>query len=116
MCDKTSTALQILKAQPNHGGLSEAACMLFEQVIEDNKKTTKKVEEIHEEMAAVKSDVRSLKEDVTRILQIVEKPSWWTKFWDQYGSKIVLTILFLAASLFCKIAIPEMIDLWKAVQ
>ena len=115
MCDKTSTALQVFKAQPNHGGLSEAACMLFEKVIEDNKKTTKKVEEIHEEVATLQTDVQMVKSDVARISSIVERPGWWSRFWEQYGSKIVLSFLFLTASVFCRFALPELVDLWEVL-
>lgn len=89
--------------------------MLFEQVIQDNKKTTQKVEEVHAEVSILKSDFQVVKSEVSRILSIVERPSWWSRFWEQYGSKIVLSIFFLTASLFCKFAIPELIDLWEAL-
>lgn len=108
MCDKTATALKVLLAQPDRGGLSEAAAMVFEQVIEDTKK-------IEGRLSNLETDVGTIKADVSKLVERFSKPSWLSQFWNTYGNKIVLTALILLGGIATRYALPEILEIWKAV-
>lgn len=108
MCDKTATALKVLLAQPNRGGLSEAAAMVFEQVIEDTKK-------IEGRLSNLETDVGAIKQDVSLLVQRFSKPSWLSRFWEKHGDKLVLIMVLIVAAYLSHYALPELTAMWRAL-
>lgn len=114
MCEKTATALKVLLAQPDRGGLSEAAAMVFEQVIEDTKKIEGRLSKLEMNSEETKAELLEMKTMLKGLVDHFQAGSWLKRFWDSYGNKITLTALGLIAAIATKYAIPEIIELWKA--
>lgn len=122
MCDKTATALETLLAQPDRGGLTEASALVFKQVVKDTQKMEKRmttleqtVVETKDRVTAIEGDVKDLHSKLDKVIAYMESPSWIKRFWDAYGNKIVLFALILGAAILTKYAVPELVDLWKAL-
>lgn len=114
MCEKTTTALKVLLAQPDRGGLSEAAAMVFEQVIEDTKKIEGRLSKLEATSEETKTEVIEMKTMLKSIMEHFKEESWFKRFWNKFGDKIVLVGLTLVAGVVTKYALPEILNVWKA--
>lgn len=122
MCDKTETALETLLSQPDRGGLTEASALVFKQVVKDTQKMEKRmtileqtVVETKDRVTTIEMEVKDLHSKLDKVIKYMESPSWIKRFWDAYGNKIVLFTLILGAAIITKYAVPELVDLWKAL-
>lgn len=115
MCDKTKTALNILLEQPDQGGLSKAAALVFQSVVGDTEKMEERMTKVEQRLGAVESKVDTINTKLDRVLQYYDNPSWFHQFWNSYGNKIVLVALTLIAGVVTRYALPEIIEVWKAL-
>lgn len=122
MCEKTATALETLLAQPDRGGLTEASALVFKQVVKDTQKMEKRmtaveqtVIETKDRVTAIEGDVKNLHSKLDKVIAYMESPSWFKKFWDKYGNRIVISALIIGAAIITKHTVPELVDMWKAL-
>lgn len=115
MCGQTKTALKVLLAQPDRGGLSEAAALVFESVIGDTAKMEERMTKLEEKVMSIDSKVDAIDSKLDSLLSQAQSQSWFEKFWNKYGDKIVIGALLIAAAVFCKQALPELVNMWKAL-
>lgn len=115
MCTETKTALKVLISQPGRGGLSEAAALVFGAVVEDTMKMETRMSNLEKDVGYLKTEVSSMSSKLDNLIERFNKPSWLSRFWEKHGEKIVLFLLVSLAAFALKIAMPELIDLWKAL-
>lgn len=98
MCDIARTAVDVIKAQSNKKTLSRGeTLMLFDKVIEDNKK-------MGERMTGVEKRLSDMENKMDRVLAILEKKSFFEKVFLGKDAKyawitLIVVLLILGALL-----------------
>lgn len=70
MCDRTKTAIDVIKSQHRKTLTKEETLMLFEKVIEDNEKIVKRVESLEGKVDAGFAEIKEL---------LTKKKNFWEK-------------------------------------
>lgn len=85
MCDKTKTAIEIIKAQKRKTLSKEETLMLFQEVIRDNEKMGERMTNLEKTVQEVKQEVSDVKADVRSILLMLEeaKKEKKSSFWER---------------------------------
>lgn len=93
MC-KQRTALEMIKAHPNHDGLSEPVLLLCEKQCEDFEHMQKEINEIKEDISSVKHNQEEMNEKIDNLISFIEhKSSLSQNIKDILSNKVFLYIL-----------------------
>lgn len=117
MCDKTETALAVLKQK-----MPEEISIVFEQVVADNKKQGERMTRLEKgftdlstKVASIDTKVAAMDTKLDKITQYIERGSWLSRFWDKYGDKIVIVGMIVLACSVLGLSASEVIQLWKGI-
>lgn len=110
MCDKTETALAVLKQK-----MSEEMGIMFEQVVADNKKQGERMTRLEKGFTDLSAKVVSMEGKLDRVLQYIERGTWLSRFWEKYGDKLTLVLIFAGVCSILGLSLSEIIQLWKGV-
>lgn len=103
MCDRTKTAIEVIKTQHRKTLTKEETLMLFEKVIEDNEKIAKRVESLEGKMDAGFAEIKEL---------LTKKKSFWEKIpiLKEIPLPVWLILWTIVTGLFCLLGVnPEYI-------
>ena len=110
MCDKTETALAVLKQK-----MSEEMGIMFEQVVADNKKQGERMTRLEKGFTDLSAKVVSMEGKLDRVIQYIERGTWLQRFWEKYGDKLTLVSLFVLACSILGLSLSEIVQLWKGI-
>lgn len=110
MCDKTETALAVLKQK-----MSEEMGIMFEQVVADNKKQGERMTRLEKGFTDLSAKVVSMEGKLDRVIQYIERGTWLSRFWEKYGDKLTLVLIFVGVCSILGLSLSEIIQLWKGV-
>lgn len=110
MCDKTETALAVLKQK-----MSEEMGIMFEQVVADNKKQGERMTRLEKGFTDLSAKVVSMEGKLDRVIQYIERGTWLSRFWEKYGDKLTLVLIFVGVCSVLGLSLSEIIQLWKGV-
>lgn len=110
MCDKTETALAVLKEK-----MPEEIGIVFEQVVADNKKQGERMTRLEKGFTELSSKVSSMEVKIDKIAQYIERGTWLQRFWEKYGDKLTLVGLFVLACSILGLSLSEIVQLWKGI-
>lgn len=110
MCDKTETALAVLKEK-----MPEEIAIVFEQVVADTKKQGERMVKLEKGFTELSSKVSSMEVKIDKIAQYIERGTWLSRFWEKYGDKIVLLGMFVLACSVLGLSLSEIVQLWKGI-
>jgi len=103
MCDRTKTAIEVIKTQHRKTLTKEETLMLFEKVIEDNEKIAKRVESLEGKVDAGFAEIKEL---------LTKKKSFWEKIpiLKEIPLPVWLILWTIVTGLFCLLGVnPEYI-------
>lgn len=103
MCDRTKTAIEVIKSQHRKTLTKEETLMLFEKVIEDNEKIVKRVESLEGKVDAGFAELKEL---------LTKKKSFWEKIpiLKEIPLPVWLILWTIVTGLFCLLGVnPEYI-------
>ena len=85
MCDRTKTAIDVIKSRKRKTLNKEETLMLFEKVIEDNQKMGERMTNLEKEVSAVKEEMRHGFDEVNQRLHEVMNAikNKEKTFWDR---------------------------------
>lgn len=110
MCDKTETALAVLKEK-----MPEEISIVFEQVVADNKKQGERMTRLEKGFTDLSAKVVSMEGKLDRVIQYIERGTWLSRFWEKYGDKLTLVLIFVGVCSILGLSLSEIIQLWKGV-
>lgn len=110
MCDKTETALAVLKEK-----MPEEIGIVFEQVVADNKKQGERMTRLEKGFTELNGRVASVEGKLDKVIQYIERGTWLQRFWEKYGDKLTLVGLFVLACSILGLSLSEVIQLWKGI-
>lgn len=118
MCDKTETALEILKPK-----IPEEIALVFEQQVADLKRQGEKIEKQGDNIVKLEKSVSELSEKVSgmdikldKITQYIERPSWIVRFWEKYGDKITIIALIVVGCSVLGLSMSELVEVWNGLK
>lgn len=100
MCQQR-TALDMIKSQRDHGGLSKAALLLHEKQCEDTEKMNKRIDEIETKLDNVDRKIDDIK------AMIVSQGSFVKSLKEILSNKVFLYLLITGVCLCCGVSIGE---------
>ena len=87
-------ALDMLKTQPEHGGLSDSALLLHEKQCEDFEVMQKEINEIKQDLSVVKEAQEETNKKIDELIKLVAtKSSFFGNLKDIFNNKIFIYIL-----------------------
>lgn len=101
MCDRTKTAIEVIKSQHRKTLTKEETLMLFEKVIEDNEKIVKRVESLEGKVDAGFADLKEL---------LTKKKTFWEKIpiLKEVPLPVWLILWTIVTAVFCLLGVnPE---------
>lgn len=110
MCDKTETALAVLKQK-----MPEEIGIVFEQVVADNKKQGERMTRLEKGFADLSTKVVSMEGKLDKVIQYIERGTWLQRFWEKYGDKITIAIIIVGACSVLGLSLNEMLSVWKGI-
>lgn len=110
MCDKTETALAVLKEK-----MPEEIAIVFEQVVADNKKQGERMTKLEKTVSDLSVKVGAMDTKLDKIAQYIERGTWLSRFWEKYGDKLTLVGLFVLACSVLGLSLSEIVQLWKGI-
>ena len=110
MCDKTETALEVLKQK-----IPEEIVIVFEQVVADTKRQGERISGLDKSVAVLSTKVDSMESKIDKIAQYIERGTWLQRFWEKYGDKLTLVGLFVLACSVLGLSLSEIVQLWKGI-
>ena len=110
MCDKTETALAVLKEK-----MPEEISIVFEQVVADSKKHGERMTRLEKGFTDLSTKVASMDIKLDKIAQYIERGSWLSRFWEKYGDKIVIAGIIVIACSALGLSLSEVLSVWKGI-
>lgn len=110
MCDKTETALAVLKQK-----MPEEIAIVFEQVIADNKKQGERMTRLEKGFSDLTTRVSSMEAKLDKVVQYIERGTWLSRFWDKYGDKITLMGIIVLVCSILGLSLSEILAVWKGI-
>lgn len=110
MCDKTETALAVLKEK-----MPEEIAIVFEQVVADNRKQGERMTRLEKGFTELSTKVVSMEGKLDKVIQYIERGTWLSRFWEKYGDKLTLLGLFVLACSILGLSLSEIVSLWKGI-
>lgn len=110
MCDKTETALAVLKEK-----MPEEISIVFEQVVADNKKQGERMTRLEQGFTDLSTKVAAMDVKLDKIALYIERGTWLSRFWEKYGDKIVIAGIIVVACSALGLSLSEVLSVWKGV-
>lgn len=110
MCDKTETALTVLKQK-----MPEEIAIVFEQVVADSKKQGERMTRLEKGFTELNGRVASVEGKLDKVILYIERGTWLSRFWEKYGDKIVIVGIIVLACSILGLSASEVIQLWKGI-
>ncbi len=110
MCDKTETALAVLKQK-----MPEEIGIVFEQVVADNKKQGERMSRLEKGFTELNSRVASVEGKLDKVIQYIERGTWLQRFWEKYGDKITIALIIVAVCSVLGLSLSEVLSVWKGI-
>lgn len=110
MCDKTETALTVLKQK-----MPEEIAIVFEQVVADSKKQGERMTRLEKGFTELNGRVASVEGKLDKVILYIERGTWLSRFWEKYGDKIVIVGIIVLACSILGLSASEIIQLWKGI-
>lgn len=110
MCDKTETALAVLKQK-----MPEEIGIVFEQVVADNRKQGERMTRLEKGFTVLSDRVMSVETKLDKVIQYIERGTWLQRFWEKYGDKITLALIFAGVCSILGLSLNEMLSVWKGI-
>ena len=110
MCDKTETALAVLKQK-----MPEEIAIVFEQVIADNKKQGERMTRLEKGFSDLTSRVSSIEGKLDKVILYIERGTWLSRFWEKYGDKITIVGIIVVVCSVLGLSLSEILSVWKGV-
>ena len=101
MCQQR-TALDMIEAQKDHGGLSKAALLLHKKQCEDTRIMNKRIENIEEKLDAVDRKVDEIKE------MIDERGSFSRSLKEILSNKVFIYLLIIITASACGVQVADL--------
>lgn len=101
MCQQR-TALDMIKSQKDHGGLSKAALLLHEKQCEDTEKMNKRIDEIE-----IKLDNVDRKIDEVKAI-IISQGSFVKSLKEVLSNKVFLYLLIIFVASVCGVQVADL--------
>lgn len=110
MCDKTETALAVLKQK-----MSEEMGIMFEQVVADNKKQGERMTRLEKGFTELSTKVVSMEGKLDKVIQYIERGTWLSRFWEKYGDKITIALIIVSVCSLLGLSMSELLSVWKGI-
>lgn len=110
MCDKTETALAVLKQK-----MPEEIGIVFEQVVADNKKQGERMTRLEKGFTDLSAKVVSMEGKLDKVIQYIERGTWLQRFWEKYGDKITIALLIVGVCSILGLSLSEVLSVWKGI-
>ena len=110
MCDKTETALAVLKEK-----MPEEIGIVFEQVVADNKKQGERMTRLEKGFTELNGRVASVEGKLDKVIQYIERGTWLQRFWEKYGDKITIALIIVGVCSVLGLSLSEMLSVWKGL-
>jgi len=110
MCDKTETALAVLKEK-----MPEEIAIVFEQVVADTKKQGDRMIKLERGFTELSSKVVSMEVKLDKVIQYIERGTWLQRFWEKFGDKITITAIIVLACSVLGLSLTELLSVWKGI-
>ena len=110
MCDKTETALAVLKEK-----MPEEIGIVFEQVVADNKKQGERMTRLEKGFTELNGRVASVEGKLDKVIQYIERGTWLSRFWEKYGDKITIALIIVSVCSVLGLSMSELLSVWKGI-
>lgn len=110
MCDKTETALAVLKQK-----MPEEIAIVFEQVVADNKKQGERMTRLEKGFTELSTKVVSMEGKLDKVIQYIERGTWLSRFWEKYGDKITIALIIVSVCSVLGLSMSELLSVWKGI-
>ena len=110
MCDKTETALAVLKEK-----MPEEIVIVFEQVVADTKKQGERMLKLERGFTELSSKVVSMEVKLDKVIQYIERGTWLQRFWEKFGDKITISAIIVLACSVLGLSLTELLSVWKGI-
>ena len=110
MCDKTETALAVLKQK-----MPEEIGIVFEQVVADNKKQGERMTRLEKGFTELNSRVASVEGKLDKVIQYIERGTWLQRFWEKFGDKITIALIIVGVCSVLGLSLSEVLSVWKGI-
>lgn len=110
MCDKTETALAVLKQK-----MPEEISIVFEQVVADNKKQGERMTRLEKGFTELSTKVVSMEGKLDKVIQYIERGTWLSRFWEKYGDKITIALIIVSVCSLLGLSMSELLSVWKGI-
>lgn len=110
MCDKTETALAVLKEK-----MPEEISIVFEQVVADNKKQGERMTRLEKGFTELNGRVASVEGKLDKVIQYIERGTWLQRFWEKYGDKITIALIIVGVCSVLGLSLSEVLSVWKGI-
>lgn len=110
MCDKTETALAVLKQK-----MPEEIAIVFEQVVADNKKQGERMTRLEKGFTELSTKVVSMEGKLDKVIQYIERGTWLSRFWEKYGDKITIALIIVSVCSLLGLSMSELLSVWKGI-
>lgn len=106
MCQGLKSAIDVLKTQPRNGGLSKAEMMIFEKVVEDNKKMGDRMTKLEEKVGAVEDRLNSVDKKLDDVLKLLDRPLW-NNLKEVLSNKMFIYLIITLTCLICGVSVGQ---------
>lgn len=110
MCDKTETALAVLKQK-----MPEEIAIVFEQVVADNRKQGERMTRLEKGFTELSTKVVSMEGKLDKVIQYIERGTWLSRFWEKYGDKITIALIIVSVCSVLGLSMSELLSVWKGI-
>ena len=110
MCDKTETALAVLKQK-----MPEEIAIVFEQVVADNRKQGERMTRLEKGFTELSTKVVSMEGKLDKVIQYIERGTWLSRFWEKYGDKITIALIIVSVCSVLGLSMSELLNVWKGI-
>lgn len=110
MCDKTETALAVLKQK-----MPEEIAIVFEQVVADNRKQGERMTRLEKGFTELSTKVVSMEGKLDKVIQYIERGTWLSRFWEKYGDKITISLIIVSVCSVLGLSMSELLSVWKGI-
>lgn len=110
MCDKTETALAVLKQK-----MPEEIAIVFEQVVADDRKQGERMTRLEKGFTELSTKVVSMEGKLDKVIQYIERGTWLSRFWEKYGDKITIALIIVSVCSVLGLSLSELLSVWKGI-
>ena len=96
------TALEMIEAQEDHGGMSHAAILLHRKQCEDTERMNKRIDEIENKVDAIDQKINEIKDIITK------RSNFTANLKEILSNKVFIYLLLVVTASVCGVSVADL--------